>query len=103
MRSIFSSAKALGDGTVVATMESLPFNIDRHSVEHCECSFCRPYAADYTKLPRPGRFGAEVPPRGNRWKWTQFTWRWGKWQYYWTLRAQIFPSVRPFFRKERWQ
>lgn len=101
---MFTAGMTLDDGTFVVTSEPFLWDIQRHSVEHCTCSWCHPHAlSDWKKLPRPGRFGIEVPPKGNRWKWTHFTFRWGKWQYYYLLRDwQLFPSVEPFCKKERW-
>jgi len=92
----------MGD-SISVVIESWFGDITRHSVKRCTCSHCHPHAlSDSRKLPRPGRFDIEVPPKDNKWKWTRFTWRWGTWQYYYTLRLQLFPSIWPFFKKEKW-
>jgi len=78
-------------------------SLQKHSVEHCTCSFCHPWSLSSCRpLPLPGRFGVEVPPADNKWKWTRFTLRLGKWRYWLSLGAQLFPSRRPFFKAERW-
>ncbi len=78
-------------------------SISRHS-KICTCSWCNPWSLGLCRaLPKPGRFGIEVPPKGNRWRWTHVYLRVGEWVYYATLQVQLFPSIWPFFQAEKWQ
>jgi len=78
------------------------YSLSRHT-PFCTCSWCIPWSmSTYKPLPKPGKFGIEVPPWDNRWRWTHIHWRWGVDIYYVTLRFQIFPSIWPFYHAERW-
>lgn len=97
----------LPSGEVVVTSEGLYashwLSVSRHS-DYCTCSFCQPWSLKtYKKLPKPGRFGIDVPSRENPYRWTHVHVRLGKWIYFVTSQIQFFPSVWPFFHAEQWE
>jgi hypothetical protein len=97
----------LPNGEVVVTSEDLYsshwLSISRHST-YCTCSFCEPWSLKtYQRLPKPGKFGIDVPSRENPYRWTHVHFRWGIWIYFITSQKQFFPSIWPFFHADQWE